>query len=176
MEMRQVINYPGDDIEAGEIKFRELVVEEELLHNPDLCVERLGDARLIHQSDPGSDQDIILFAAANERGIRGPVKGRVNGKRERPILLRPLQDLLLADVLLVRTRDGITLSFTSGRSCWDRQSALAEQLRARLRRAGRCLALCWLTCENQRRYPHKSGPSEEKFRKMRQIGQSWRFF
>src|SRR6266513_3812830 len=120
VELRQVIMQTGDDIETGEIKFRELVVEEELLHDPDLCVERLRNARLIHQSDPGSDQDIILFAAANKRGIRGPVKRRINRNRERLILFRPLQDLLLADVSLIRTCDCVTVSFGAGRSRWDR--------------------------------------------------------
>ena len=46
MELRQVIMQTGDDIEAGEIKFRELVVEEELLYDADLRVERVGNARL----------------------------------------------------------------------------------------------------------------------------------
>jgi hypothetical protein len=83
VELRQVIMQTGDDIEAGEIKFCELVVEEELLYDPDLRVERLGNARLIHQGNPWSEQDIILFAPADECGIGCPIKRRVNrnGKR-----------------------------------------------------------------------------------------------
>ena len=90
VELRQVIMQTGDDIEAGEIKFRELVVEEELLHDSDLAVERFGNARLIHQSNPWSDQDIILFAPADERSIGCPVKRRVNRNRERFIFFHPL--------------------------------------------------------------------------------------
>src|SRR5260370_5092194 len=101
VDLRQVIDYSGDGIEAGEIKFREPVVEEELLHDPKFRVERLGDARLIQESDPGSYHEIILFTAANKRGVRGPEKGRVNRNRERLILLHPLQDLLLAEIQLV---------------------------------------------------------------------------
>src|SRR6476646_12036501 len=90
VELWQVIMQAGDDIEAGEIKFCELVVEEELLHDPDLGVERVCNARLIHQGNPRSEQDIILFAPANERGIGGPVERTVNRNRERFILFRPL--------------------------------------------------------------------------------------
>src|SRR6266705_5143678 len=116
VNLGQVINYSGDSVEAGEIKFRESVVEEELLHDPEFRIERLGDARLIHESDPGSYHQISLFTAANKRDVRGPVKGRVNGNRERRILLDPLQDLLFADVFFVRTRDRVTLIFAAGRN------------------------------------------------------------
>ena len=111
MELWQVIMQAGDDIEAGEIKFRELVVEEELLHHPDLGVERLRNTRLPHQGNPWSDQDIILFAPANERSVGGPVERRVNRNRERFVFFRPLQDLLLADVLVIGTCDCETFSF-----------------------------------------------------------------
>ena len=103
VKLWQVIMQAGDDIEAGEIKFRELVVEEELLHDPDLGVERLRNTRLPHQGNPWSDQDIILFAPANERSIGCPVERRVNRNRERFIFFGPLQDLLLADVLVIGT-------------------------------------------------------------------------
>src|SRR5215475_12964266 len=103
VELWQVIVQACDDIEAGEIKFCEFVVEEELLHDPDLAVERARNARLIHQSHTGSDQNIILFTPADKRGIGGPVKRRVNRNRKRFILFRPLQDLLLADVFVVGT-------------------------------------------------------------------------
>src|SRR5262245_66070995 len=98
MELWQVIMQAGDDIEAGEIKFRELVVEEELLHDPDLGVKRVCNARLIHQSNPWSEQDVVLFAAADERGIGGPIERRVNRNRKRCIILRLLYDLLRARV------------------------------------------------------------------------------
>ena len=127
VKLRQVINYSGDGIEAAKIQFTEAVVEEELLHDPDFPVERLGDARLIQQSDPGSDDEIILFTAADKRDVRGPEKGRVNRNRERPIFLHPLQDLLLADVFLIRTRDRVTLIFAAGRNVWDRWIGLAAQ-------------------------------------------------
>src|SRR6266705_2429327 len=78
VKLRQVINYSGDGIEAGEIQFAEAVVEEELLHDPEFPEERLGNARLIHQSHARSYHDIIFFAAANKRNIRGPEKGIVN--------------------------------------------------------------------------------------------------
>src|SRR5439155_18448146 len=107
------------------IQFAEAVVEEELLHDPEFPEERLGNARLIHQSHAWSYHDIIFFAAANKRNIRGPEKGRVNGNRERPILLHPLQDLLLADVFLVRTRDRVTLIYAARRNGRDRWINLA---------------------------------------------------
>src|SRR6187397_1735183 len=90
VELRQVIMQTCDHIETGEIKLRELIVEEELLYHADLRVQRVGNARLIHQSNPWSDQDIILFAPADERGIGCPVNRRVNRNRERLVLFRPL--------------------------------------------------------------------------------------
>ena len=90
VELRQVIMQTGDDIEAGEIKFSELVVEEELLHDPDLAVEGLCNARLIHQSHAGRHEHVVLLASANKSGIRGPEKGRVNGNRKRFIFFHPL--------------------------------------------------------------------------------------
>src|SRR6266849_373111 len=138
VKLRQVINYSGDGIEAGEIQFAEAIVEEELLHDPEFRVERLGDARLIQQSDPGSYHEIILFTAADKRGVRGPEKGRVNGSRERLILLNLLQDLLLADVFLIRTRERVTLSLGAGRNGRERWISLAaQQLSAVLSLTGR---------------------------------------
>src|SRR5436305_11008962 len=90
VELRQVIMQTGDDIEARKIKFCELVVEEELLYDSDLRIQRVGDPRLIHQSNPWSDQDIILLASADERGVGCPVKRRVNRNREWFILFHPL--------------------------------------------------------------------------------------
>src|SRR5262249_17341922 len=110
VELWQVVMQAGDDIETGEIKLREFVVEEELLHNPDLAVERARNARLIHQSHTWSHQNIILFTPADERGIGCPVERRVNRDRKRFILFRPLQDLLLADVFVVGTCDCQTFS------------------------------------------------------------------
>src|SRR6266516_3029774 len=115
-----VIGCPGNDIETGKIKFRQLVVEEELLHDPEFQVEVIRNARPVRKSDPGCDKDIIPFATADERSVRGPVKRRVNRNCERLIFRRAFQDLLLADVLLIWTRDGITLSFGAGRSRWPR--------------------------------------------------------
>src|SRR5260370_1888444 len=85
VKMRQIINYSGDGVEAAKIQFAEAIVEEEMLHGHDFRVERLGDARLIQQSDPRGDHEIILFTPTNKRGVRGPEKGRVNGNRERLI-------------------------------------------------------------------------------------------
>src|SRR5437667_5433469 len=141
VKLRQVINYSGDGIEAGEIQFAEAIVEEEWLRDPELRIERPGDARLIQQSNPGSYHEIILFSPANKRGVRCPEKGTVNGNRERLILFHPLQNLLLANVFVIRTRDGVTLSLAAGRSGRDGISLAAQQLRAVLGRVGRYLAL-----------------------------------
>jgi hypothetical protein len=44
-----------------------------------------------------------------------------------------------------------------------------------LRRAGRCLALRWLTHENQSRCAHEQRPPQWRFRKVRGTDQSWGF-
>src|SRR4030095_3356859 len=89
-----------------------------------------------HQSHAGRDEHIVLLASANKSGIRGPEKGRVNGNRERFIFFHPLQDLLLADVFIARTRDRVALSFGTGRGAGPWISLSAEQFRAALSRAG----------------------------------------
>src|SRR5260370_37613931 len=87
VKLRQIINYSGDRVEAAKIQFAEAIVEEELLHDPDFRVERLGDARLIQPSDPRGDHEIILFTPANKRVVRGPEPARLIANRARLLLL-----------------------------------------------------------------------------------------
>src|SRR6476469_5009523 len=103
VELWQVITQAGDDIETGKIKFRESVVEEELLADPNLAVERPGNAWLILQSNRRCHEDIILFAPADERGIGGPIELRGNRNREWFVFFRALYDLLFAAVFIVST-------------------------------------------------------------------------
>src|SRR5438874_492227 len=153
VKLGQVINQSSRGIEAGKIQFAEAVVEEELLHDPNLCKEGLGDARLIEQAHPRRDQHIVFFAAVNQGYVGGVEKRRVNRNREGLILLNLLQDLLLADVAFVRARHWVSLIFTAGRDVWTGHwiGLTAQQPSAVLSLTGRCLALGWLTCQNERR-------------------------
>ena len=71
------------------------------------------------------------------------------------------------------TRDCVTFSFGTGRGAWAWIGLPAQQLRAILRRAGRCLALRWLTRENQSRCAYEQRPSAGEISKNLATDQSW---
>src|SRR6266487_4085541 len=92
MKLRQVISHPGDGIEAAKIQFAEAIIEEELLHNAEFPVERIGDTGLIEQGHTRREEHIVFLAAVNKSDVCGIKERRVNGNREWFILRDLFQD------------------------------------------------------------------------------------
>src|SRR3954467_1634711 len=98
-----MVRKPGPEIEAAEIKRRKFVVIKLLPLDGKRSVKRARKTRRVGHADGRRNQDVRLLTAARQCHVRGVIKWSRNRRRERLIALHPFENLLFADIGVVRT-------------------------------------------------------------------------
>src|SRR5437667_3469790 len=109
MELGQRIDQTRFGIETSEIKTVVAVVVKELLPHVDEGVERPRDARLVKDARGRRHQKIAAHPSVCQGHVGRVIKRRRDRRGERLIFLHSLENLLLAQVRIIRARRGLTL-------------------------------------------------------------------
>ena len=76
MVLRDVPDHTGDGVEARKIKVSVPIVIKKLLHDYEFAIQRLGNARLVSQSQRGREYAISNRPISRKRDIRSIEKRR----------------------------------------------------------------------------------------------------